>query len=219
MRKDHSMKISKPWIIASTLALTIAFFSTPPAAHADTYKIYDLGSTYSRIPVGIEASGTVVVFDHHEQCGLQAGNCYESWTDGILTGKSTINPDHFDNGTECTPNAPAEFTGAIPYGVCNNGREVYGTDISVPPPYTTSIFTGPDPVADFFAHDWLDEAFLNASGDFAYSANQRGGNLEQMYQVIDLTSDTPEPASLILLCTGLLAGLGTMRTRWLQRRS
>jgi hypothetical protein len=90
--------------------------------------------------------------------------------------------------------------------------------MSAPDPYENRIFTGPDPVTDFFANGMLDEAFLNSSGDFVIVESSAPHEGAEIYQVMDLTTtSTPEPSSIIFLGTGILAAVGTMRRRLLQQ--
>ena len=69
-----------------------------------------------------------------------------------------------------------------------------------PSPYEDSLFTGPDPVADYFSSGVLASAFLNSTDDFVYLVNQLGESPGEYYEAIDLTTaPIPEPASILLL--------------------
>ena len=57
------MKASKLWSGAAILAISVAAFAIPATAHADTYKIYDLGDANGFDMYGIDTSGTVVIYD------------------------------------------------------------------------------------------------------------------------------------------------------------
>jgi hypothetical protein len=215
------MRTSKPWFSAAIIAIAAVLFAAPTPSHADTYQIFllftsSISPTATHDPVGITASGAVVAFVDPTDCGGTPGPCYETFANGVLVSQSLTLPAlAYDNGNSCAPDA--SFSASFGDSVCNNGHEVYGTNFysAVHP---SEIFTGPDPVADFFASGVLASADLNSSGDFVYLVNAVGLSNGEVLEAIDLTTDqVPEPASLFLLGTGLLAGLGTMRRRLLQQ--
>jgi hypothetical protein len=205
------------------LLVATVLLAASTASHADTYQIFDLGPAISlnppaRRPIGIEASGAAVLFVELEACGQHGPPfiCYETWINGVLVSTSPTNSYSYDNGTQCTPDAPAGFY--IGYALCNNGHEVYQASLSVPQPPYFSIFTGPDPVTDFFGYGLFNIYSLNSSGDFLYTVGPilLGG---EIYEAIDLTTTpTPEPGSIFLLGTGALTALAGMRRRLLQHR-
>lgn len=195
------MKISKLWPSALAIAATLVLCIGPASAHADTYQIYDLGGANSAGIYGIDTSGTAVVFD-------SVGGLYSTFTNGIRTNISSTAPVlAYDNGTPCSPLlSPGMSLIGGTKASCNNGREVFGGEYLGG---SKGVYTGPDPT-DFLRSGTVDELALNSSGDFAWT----DGLDEENFQAIDLTTDqVPEPASLFLLSTGVLAGMGTIRRR------
>jgi hypothetical protein len=209
------MKTSRLCLGIAAVAVIIGFFTAPAVAHADTYQILDLGSGNRTTIVGITASGTVVL-DFHLFAGVDpcksSNICdeYSTWVNGVMVNQSFTAPNLvYDNGAPCTVSAPF-LTSSAP-GICNNGHEVYNA-VGAAIPYTGSTFTGPDPVTDLFASITVGDVNLNSSGDFAYNISHPTGGGGEIAEAIDLTTDQiPEPGSIFLLGTGLLAAVGTKR--------
>jgi hypothetical protein len=103
---------------------------------------------------------------------------------------------------------PSGFALAIASkSVCNNGRTGFGSRFN-PNSDEDGVYTGPgssltlvDPAGT------TDAAFLNSSGDFAWTDGLR----EENFEAIDLT--TPEPNSLLLVGTGCLSMFCLLRRK------
>jgi hypothetical protein len=213
------MKASKPCLGFAAILALVGLFAVPAAAHADTYQIFDLGSGDRTSAIGITASGAAVLV-YNVPVGAPLCEIsricqeYETWVNGVMVNYSPTAPSLvYDNGTPCTVSAPF-LTASVP-GTCNNGHEVYSAGPAAPTPYTDDTFTGPDPVADLFATGptLIGDVDLNSSGDFLYNVSHPTGGAGEFEEAIDLTTETPEPASFYLLATGLFAVAGTMRRR------
>lgn len=193
---------------AAILTIAVSLFTAPDSARADSYKVFDLGATSARNIYGIDTSGTVVVLNL--LCPSPLFVCYQTYSDGNLTSGFLPAPPSlkYDNGSPCTPSLPAGDT--VFNGECNNGREVFGALFSSP--MIIGVFTGPDPVADFFYTGTADKIVLNAVGDFAWT----DGLDEELFQAVDLTTESPvpEPDSMLLLGSGVLAAIGLLRRRF-----
>jgi hypothetical protein len=191
------MKISQLPLLAA-IPLAAALFLVSAQLHADTYTIYDLGDDNGRPIVGIDNLGEVVI--HNEIL-----SDYLTYSNGVLVNTTSTLPSlTYDNGTPCS--VPSGFT-LDGESVCNNGRAGFGSRFNSNLD-ADGVYTGPvssltlvEPNAP------ADAAFLNGSGDFAWS----DGFLEQNFEAIDLT--TPEPNSLLVVGTGCLSLFCVLRRK------
>jgi hypothetical protein len=198
------MRISKLGPRALAIAAALVLFTVPTPAHADMYQIYDLGGANSFGIYGIDTNGSAVVFD-------AVGGTYSTFTNGARVNISSTAPVlDYDNGTPCSPVLSPGVTHIFgSKASCNNGYEVFGGEYLGG---SKGVYTGPDP-ADYLRSGTVDELALNSSGDFAWTDGQD----EENFQAIDLTTDqVPEPASLLLIGTGILAAAGATRRRLFQ---
>lgn len=216
------MNFSKSQILAAVIATLVVLAPAARPAHADTYQIYDLGTGYRRTPLvspygAITATGTVVIYEAGFDCGGgPLSSCFQTIVNGAVVSQSPTDPGLvYDDGTPCTIQ-PAALMANVMVAGCNNGHEVYGADRYAPSPYMDTIFDGPSLTTDQVASGFeLNELLLNSSGDFVFVANEAFGDGE-IYEAVDLS--TPEPASILLLGTGLLAVLGAVRYRLVAAR-
>jgi hypothetical protein len=193
------MKTFKRPLLAAVLPLAATLFLAPAQLHADTYKLVDLGNDNGRSIVGIDTSGQVVIAN-----GILFE--YQTYSNGVLVNTTSTLPSlTYDDGTPCS--VPSGFAlASSSESVCNNGRIGFGSR-SNPNGDTSGVYTGPiSSLTLFDTSGTTDGAFLNASGDFAWS----DGVHEENFEAIDIT---PEPSSLLLFGTGCLSLFAVLRRK------
>jgi hypothetical protein len=190
-----SHKTQRPLLLF--VALLLALF-TLPQAHADTYILFSFVEDSGAAPViGIDDAGDVLIRRNLVACGLNALSCYSVFQPfGSLVTTEALPAFNYDNGTPCSPNPLAAF------GFCNNGYEAYyvstvGPDRGISGGPYTDVQKFPDSDGLASPHTLL----INSYGDITWTE----GSTEENYLAYDVTShETPEPATLALLLTGLI---------------
>jgi len=204
------MRLSKLRFSLAAIIVQSSLLIASPAL-ADTYKIFTLDSDQGRFVYGMNASGDVVLSvdaDNKGNCGPVV-NCYETFISGVQAFRTNAPPPAFtiDDGTPCSPTVPPGLT--VLHAVCNNGREVFSARATGQ--LFPDLYTGPlaDILSGQGAGDFL---YLNSEGDILWNDPRT----EFWFEAFDLTSQVPEPCSLLLLGTGALAAaLEAMRRRLL----
>ena len=195
------MKISKLPLFAAILSLAATPFLVPAPVHADTYQIFDLGTTGGgRDLVGIDNLGQVVIFNG------STGD-YLTYSNGVLVNTTSTLPSlTYDNGTPCS--TPPGFSSPNPSSVvCNNGRIGFESLLN-PNGEPNGLYTGPiSSLTLLVPSGGLETRDLNSSGDITWI----DGDVEKNFEAIDLT--TPEPSSLLLFGTGCVSLFGLLRRK------
>jgi hypothetical protein len=193
---------SKPRSIGPIFSLVIllAIFLSSRAL-ADTYEIFQFTDYNGAGPVlGIDAAGDVL---YRSPCSDTSFDCYSVFQPfGPGYSTTTLPPFAYNNGTPCSPNPLAAFA------LCNNGYEAYW----ISPPSSSplaGVYGGPSTDTQRFPSDDIADApsfFLDSFGDITWT----DGTVEENYLAYDITAhETPEPATIALILTGLaLAAIG-----------
>ncbi|WP_213804581.1 PEP-CTERM sorting domain-containing protein [Granulicella sp. dw_53] len=199
------MKKFKLSSAAVIFAVVATLFTFSGSAAADTYQIFDLSGPDNLFGslLGITAAGDVVVY-------RSSFSDYLTFSNGALVSTTNTSPfDVFDNGTPCSVPAGFLIAGA---SVCNNGRTFFGS-IGNPNGEPTGAYAGPPSGLTFITANFdIATPLLNSSGDIVWLDFQR----ERMYQAINVTSQVPEPASLLLVGTGCASFLYGIRSKFSQ---
>jgi hypothetical protein len=201
--------------LALLILSAITLFQLP--AVADTYQTLVLGNDAGVFIYGIDDNEVVLQQPVGDFCSATAVTpCYITLVNGIEVSRSLIPPMLLPNMNGPTgPGCGRLPTNAVVSSyLCVNGHEAYAGNFTAPGQTRgpMGIFNGPDPVADRVAggipepgQDFLAE---NSFGDIVFDDSQS----EYVLEEIDLTSHgVPEPGSLLLVGTGLLAALWSRR--------
>jgi hypothetical protein len=204
--KGFAMNISQLLLRGSFASLAAILLVLPQRAFADTYQIYDLGSS-SRVVYGLTDQGGVVMFDQASSCDVFDHPCYSLLGPGMPVYFGVTPPIvTYDNGTPCSPNLPVGMT--LTVGVCNGGREALGATFGS----VAGLFIGTDPFTDLLNAGTVTTVKMNAFGDIAWSGDVSAAG-DGNYLAYNLTAHSPEPSSLILFVTGSVGAACMLRRR------
>jgi hypothetical protein len=179
------------------------------SARADSFTLYAVADGYGDISnVGLTSGGTLVVSTDQS---ASFGPIFDTFTPGSAIIQSTVKPTlTYDNGTSCTPTDTSAFV-SVSQAICNNGNEVF---VGYTDANGFGLYDGTDPLTDLIVLDrfGFEDFQLNSAGDVAFVAVELGGDANPDVSELAINSGpsaavTPEPSSVILLGTGLLAML------------
>jgi hypothetical protein len=177
----------------------IAFVAISPSASADTYQLFNLGPDNSMAFLGLSSSGLAFFESPGYEPACNNDTCYFTYSDGVRISTSATAPTFtVDNGTTCSPILPP---GWFSYNaVCNNDRVAFTGEYGGYLPMGVFFTTNPTPPT--LPNIGGSGIWMNSIGDVIFD----DGFQDNWWEAVDLnTLVTPEPGSLVLLATGILA--------------
>lgn len=164
-----------------------------------------LFSDQDRFFYGMDDAGHVVIRDGN--CGIF--DCYRTYLNGVSTGApSTAAPVFsWDNGTACTPAVPAG--GFVIHGVCNNGRYAF-TGFLASGQHFPGVYSGSVADLSFVWSQGEGLIYMNGMGDIVFDDHFS----DTWYVALRDPSAVPEPSTMLLLGTGIIACVGAVRRRF-----
>ena len=204
------MTLPKLRFLPAAVALIALLFSIPSRSFADTYQLFNLGADNSMSFLDLSSTG-LAFFDNTLDTACAGGTCYFTYFDGARISTSSTAPSFTpDNGSVCSPTLPAGWLAFR--AVCNNGHVAWTGTYNGNPPTEVYFTTNPTPPT-ILTQLGGSSIFLNSIGDVIFD----DGFGDNWYEAVDLTTLTPEPGSLLLLATGILALVLTFRRRPLRQ--
>jgi hypothetical protein len=197
--KLPALKLPRLLPILAVVAVTTLQFGTPRPAHADTYSVTgELFWEAQQGFQGIDSSGNVYLDNFNT-------GVYSTLFDGNLIGTSNVVPNFIsDRGGSCTTAVPG-VTQYLDDEICNGSRVAYivfpNGNSGAGALYMYSGTGAPQLAA---AAPFGDILAMNGLGDIIFD----NGFIDFAYEAVDLTKSpppTPEPSTLLLLTTGILA--------------
>jgi hypothetical protein len=222
-----SRKLNKTYI-AGVIFAACVFLVSVSSPFGDSYSVSVVKFTQSEGFYGLDATGNFVVNVSdmmgmpNSSCGGVSGAsaCFATYYVGQADPAfSVAAPDlNWDGGSACSE---ASGGGTIS-GICNNGHALLGGYLGE----QRGVWSGTDPLMDFLSDGSFDGGYINGLGDAVFI----DGLHDALVSVVNLSSDSgkgfrtemvaidpatvPEPQSLMLMGTGLLAAMGVVRRRF-----
>ena len=210
--------------IAGVIFAACIFLVSVASAFGDSYSVSVIKYTQSEGFYGLDSSGNFVVNvtdrvqSPNSMCGsvLGANQCFATYYVGQVDPVFTVAAPtlNWDGGSSCT-------VGFLT-GICNNGFELLGGIVDK----QRGVWSGTDPFTDLLSTGTFDGGFINAFGDSVFidglndalvsvvrTPSSSGRGFAPTSYVAE-NAPVPEPTSLALLGTGLLAAVGVVKRRF-----